>query len=54
MGPEELKDRMERELKHHLETVHGVDVTDIRISLQEAHQQDHDEWMHGDHEHEED
>jgi hypothetical protein len=39
------------ELRRHLEDVHGVDVTDIEISLEEAHQTDHDEWLADQHTH---
>jgi hypothetical protein len=45
MSPEELKD--------HLEQVHFVDLDGIEIPLEEAHAIDHDEWLAGDHEHEE-
>jgi hypothetical protein len=38
------------ELKEHLEQVHGVDVADIDISLEECHAIDHSEWL-DDHEH---
>jgi len=42
-----------QELKQHLESVHGVDVDDIEISLEEAHSIDHDEWLADQHEHKE-
>jgi hypothetical protein len=41
----------EPELKEHLEQVHGVDVTDIELSLEEAHAIDHDEWLADQHTH---
>lgn len=56
MAPEELKNRMERELKEHLEQVHGIDVTDDSIlgdiDWEEAHQTDHDELIADEHDHE--